>query len=82
MGNSQHSRARELEKLRADLIKAARLLDELERRCEARVQTENPADLIPGSEIYPREAETRFAVCISSGIAKLKAKKVSRRTPC
>ena len=73
MGNGRGSRAMELQQLRVDLAKAARLLDELERRQKSRGQAK-AADLIFGNKIYPGAAETRFAACVSYGLSKLSSK--------
>jgi hypothetical protein len=67
------SRAQELEQLRVDLVRAARLLDELEWRQTARAQA-RAADLIFETAVYPSEAETRFAACVSYGLSKSNSK--------
>jgi hypothetical protein len=64
----------ELERLRIELANAASLLDELERRRKTREQQPAAADLLINSDIYPKEAETRFAACVSQGLAKLSSK--------
>jgi len=71
MANNQRSRTQELEELRVQLARAARLLDELERRGAARKETKTTADQIFESQVYPSEPETRFAACVSHGLAKL-----------
>jgi hypothetical protein len=74
MDDCRRSRTQELEQLRAELAKASQLLDELERRRDARQQSKKTADVVFGSQIYPSEAETRFAACVSHGLAKLSSK--------
>jgi len=73
MDDYRRSRVQELEELRIELAKAGRLLDELERRRNAREQ-KKATNLIFGREIYPNDAETRFAACVSQGLAKLTSK--------
>jgi hypothetical protein len=72
MDDYRHSRLQQLERLRVELAAASRLLDELERRDQAPDQ--KTIESISGPEIYPTEGETRFAACVSHGLAKLGAR--------
>jgi len=73
MDDRRRSRIQELERLRGELAQVGRLIDELERRQIARDQKKT-ADPIFDAEVYSNDAETRFAACISHGLAKLNSK--------
>lgn len=73
MDDGKRSRIQELERMRAELARAGQLLDELERRGKAREQRSDlPAPFV-GDAIESSDPETRFAACVSSGLAKLGA---------
>lgn len=74
MDDQRQSRIQELERLRIELANAAILLEELERRRRARLQQITEADAYFESEIYSKDAEMRFAACVSHGLAKLSPK--------
>lgn len=75
MDGNRRSRSRELERLRVELAAAGRLLDEIERRSRAQKRKMNlAAAQTLRSEIDPNDTETRFAACVSHGLAKLSSK--------
>jgi hypothetical protein len=71
MVDHRQSRIQELERLRAELVQAGQLLDELERRHQAQRPKKASADR--ALEIDPIDTETRFAACVSHALAKLSA---------
>lgn len=76
MDDNRRFRAQELERLRVELAKAGRLLDELERRSKARERNTNfvAAPSVSFNEVDSSAPETRFAACVSRGLARLNSK--------